>query len=200
MPPQKKRPSKKKEINPRLKWIAGIFAAVAALGIAAMFVGMQMENRNSFCASCHTQNEENYYQQSLKPNSIDLATFHEQKQTLCIDCHTGSGISGRIGGLMGGTSDLISYYSGHYPQPAEMEEPLGDDNCLKCHAGVFAKQDMNNHFHALLPQWQAIDKKAATCVSCHGGHDKTGDSKIAFLNEKSTVVVCQKCHSTAGAE
>lgn len=136
----------------------------------------------------------------MKPDAVDLATFHEQKQTRCIDCHTGRGVFGRVNGLMGDAADLISFYSGNYPQPAEMEDPLGDGNCLKCHDSVFAKQDMNNHFHALLPQWQGIDKNAATCVSCHGGHDKTGNVKIAFLNEQSTTAVCQKCHSTVGAE
>jgi predicted CXXCH cytochrome family protein len=201
MPSRKTGKTKKKQISPRLKWIAGISAAVVVMGIAVMFTATQFENHNSFCASCHTQDEENYYKQSLQTNSVDLATFHEMKQTRCIDCHTGRGVSGRVGGLMAGASDLVSYFSGHYPQPAIQDNPISDGNCLKCHEKIFDKKDMNNHFHIFLPRWQGLDRaNAATCVSCHGGHDQTGDSKIAFLNKDKTSAICQKCHETAAAQ
>jgi hypothetical protein len=201
MPPRYTKKTKKKEISPRLKWIGAISAVVVALGIAVMVTATQLEDHNSFCASCHTQDEENYYQQSLRSNPVDLAAFHEGKQTRCIDCHTGRGVLGRMGGLMAGASDLVSYYSGHYPQPAVQDNPIGDGNCLKCHANIFDKQDMSNHFHVFLPQWQSLDKAhAAACVSCHAGHDQTGDSKIAFLNRDTTTAVCQKCHESAGQQ
>ena len=37
-------------------------------------------------------------------------------------------------------------------QPAAMEEPYPDANCLKCHAAVTQKQDFNNHFHGYAPE------------------------------------------------
>jgi hypothetical protein len=80
-----------------------------------------------------------------------------------------------------------------------MEEPYPDANCLKCHSAVIQKQDFNNHFHVFLPRWQAIDKNAATCVSCHVGHDTSGDPKTAFLNETTTVAICEKCHASVGS-
>ncbi|HLO17820.1 MAG TPA: cytochrome c3 family protein, partial [Anaerolineales bacterium] len=157
------------------------------------------ENHNGFCASCHTEGEQTFYDRSIAGAPVDLASIHDIKgQARCIDCHTGEGIVGRYGGLMAGATDLISYFSGHYPQPAALEEPYPDTNCLKCHADVTQKQDFNNHFHVFLPRWQAIDKNAATCVSCHLSHDTSGDVKIGFLNEKTTVAICQKCHAVAG--
>jgi len=132
---------------------------------------------------------------------LDLATFHEIKGTTrCIDCHTGPGITGRVGGLIAGASDLVAYFSGRYPQLAVVEGQISDGNCLKCHATIAQKQDMSNHFHVFLSQWQKADPNAATCVSCHNGHNLAGDEKIKFLNEKDTVVICKKCHAVAGAE
>ena len=181
-----------------------IYAGIVVVGLVVFgmiipFTAMQFENHNSFCASCHTEGEQSFYNRSMASAAVDLASIHDIKgQARCIDCHTGPGILGRYGGLMAGSTDLISFFSGHYPQPAAMEEPYPDANCLKCHAAIMQKQDFNNHFHVFLPQWQAIDKNAATCVSCHLSHDKSGDVKIAFLNEQTTTAVCQNCHSAAG--
>ena len=187
-------------LGKRGKIFLGVLSVLIVLGLASMFTGTQLENHNSFCASCHTQDEYDYYQQSLLTTPVDLASVHESKQQArCIDCHTGRGVLGRVGGLMAGSTDLISYFSGHYPQPAAMEEPFSDENCLKCHDNVFAKQDMNNHFHFFLRKWQSADPaNAARCVSCHGGHDKTGTADIAFLNKDITTAICQKCHAFAG--
>ena len=172
--------------------------ALVLFGLIVPVTAMQFENHNSFCAACHTQDEDKFYQQSLVA-PVDLASFHESKTAArCIDCHTGPGITGRYGGLMAGATDLISYFSGHYPQPAKLEEPYPDANCLKCHADIAQKQEFNNHFHVFLSKWQAIDKNAATCVSCHVSHDATGSVKIGYLNEQTTTAVCQQCHSSAG--
>ena len=176
----------------------GAALALIVFGLVIPLTAMQFENHNSFCASCHTQDEEKFYQQSLVA-PVDLASFHESKNaSRCIDCHTGPTIIGRYGGLMAGATDLISYFSGHYPQPAALEEPYPDANCLKCHADIAQKQEFNNHFHVFLSRWQAVDKNAATCVSCHVSHAANGDVKISYLNEKATVVICQQCHSAVG--
>jgi hypothetical protein len=182
------------------KILAGAAVTVLILfGLVVPATAMQFENHNSFCASCHTEGEQTFYDRSLAPAPVDLASIHEIKgQARCIDCHTGPGIIGRYGGLMAGSTDLISYFSGHYPQPAKLEVAYPDANCLKCHANITQKQEFNNHFHVFLSQWQANDKNAGTCVSCHLSHDTKGDAKISFLNEKTTVAVCQNCHSKAG--
>jgi len=177
---------------------AGILCVVL-FGLVIPVTAMQFENHNSFCASCHTEGEQTFYDRSTASDPVDLASIHDIKgQARCIDCHTGPGIIGRYGGLMAGSTDLINFFSGHYPQPAALEEPYPDANCLKCHANIFQKQEFNNHFHVFLPRWQAVDKNAATCVSCHLSHDITGDAKISFLNEQTTTAICQKCHSFAG--
>jgi len=186
--------------NQKIRVIAGAtIAGLILFGLIVPMTAMQFENHNGFCASCHTEGEQSFYDRSIKSAPVDLASIHDIKgQARCIDCHTGPGIMGRYGGLMAGSTDLISYFSGHYPQPAALEEPYPDANCVKCHANITQNQDFNNHFHVFLSRWQAIDRNAATCVNCHASHATNGDPKIGFLNEKTTVAVCQKCHSVVG--
>lgn len=179
---------------------AGI-ALVILFGLIIPLSAMQFENHDSFCASCHTEGEQTFYDRSLASAATDLASLHETKgQARCIDCHTGAGIIGRYGGLMAGSTDLISYFSGRYPQPAALEEPYPDINCMKCHQNIATKQDFNNHFHVLMFQWQAADPiNAAHCVDCHASHDTTNDGGAVFLNKSKTIQICQKCHESAGA-
>jgi nitrate/TMAO reductase-like tetraheme cytochrome c subunit len=189
-----------KATDRKIQIIAGaVITGLILVGLIIPMTAMQFENHNGFCASCHTEGEQTFFNRSIASKPVDLASIHDIKgQARCIDCHTGPGIVGRYIGLTAGATDLVSYFSGHYPQPAALEEPYPDANCLKCHADVTQKQDFNNHFHVFLSRWQAIDKNAATCVSCHLSHDTSGNIETVFLNEQTTVVVCQKCHSVAG--
>lgn len=187
--------------NRRIQIIAGsVIAAFIVLGLVIPLSAMQMENHNSFCASCHTEGEVTFFNRSTAASPTDLASIHDIKgQARCIDCHTGVGIVGRYGGLMAGATDLVSYFSGHYPQPAALEQAYPDANCLKCHASVSTKQDFNNHFHVFLPKWQALDPQhAAHCVDCHASHDTKNDAGTVFLDKAATVKICQSCHATAG--
>jgi len=197
----RKTTSRKEQANSRAQITIGASLVLLLLiGIVIPVSAMQLENHNSFCASCHTQDEEKFYNRATKSAPTDLASAHDMKnQARCIDCHTGPGIVGRYGGLMAGATDLISYFSGHYPQPAALEEPYPDQNCMKCHQTLADKKDFNNHFHVFLFQWQSIDPaNAAHCVDCHTSHDTTNDAGAVFLNKMITIQVCQRCHASAG--
>ncbi len=159
---------------------------------------MQFENRDSFCASCHTEPESGYLQRETAAAPTDLASFHAAKNTRCIDCHSGKGYPGRAAALLLGAKDLLAFISKQYAQPAPLTRPITDAHCLKCHSDLPAKQDFNNHFHVFLSQWQAQDPNAAGCVDCHESHITTGDSSIAFLNQGDARQVCDKCHAFAG--
>ena len=190
--------------NRRIQIIAAsVIVAFIVFGLVIPLSAMQFENHDSFCASCHTEGEFTFFNRSLVQASVatDLASFHAAKKAArCIDCHTGPGIIGRYGGLMAGASDLVSYFGGHYPQPAVQDTPLGDGNCTKCHADVLTKTDFNNHFHAFLSKWQALDpQNAAHCADCHLSHDTTNDAGAVFLNQNAATAICQKCHQFAGA-
>jgi predicted CXXCH cytochrome family protein len=98
-----------------------------------------------------------------------------------------------------GARNAALWYTGGATQPAPLNYPISDANCLKCHEQVTASRSRNNHFHYFLARWQAVDTQAATCVSCHGGHATDGSPDIAYLNQTTTEAVCQSCHNTLRA-
>jgi predicted CXXCH cytochrome family protein len=171
---------------------------IVIVPLAGMTYAAGLENHDAFCASCHTQPESRYYDKSLA-TPVDLASAHAAKDVTCIQCHSGSGATGRVSAMAAvALPDLLAFRSGHYHDPAVTTKPMGDDHCLKCHADVTRRRDFNNHFHVFLSSWQAQDPSAATCETCHISHVQGGDSKVAFLVESTTVAVCQSCHAFAG--
>ena len=196
--PTRHKPSSKMRRKGRLRWLAlALFIPFIVSGLAG-FTATRFENHDSFCASCHTQPELEYYQRESKSSKMDLASFHTTKKTRCIDCHSGKGVIGRATALTLGARDLWAYVATHYPQPAPLTRSIPDANCLKCHTDVEKGQDFNNHFHIFLPKWQALDANAATCVDCHRSHTTDGDSALGYLNQAVTTQVCQECHNFAG--
>ena len=174
---------------------AGLFIFIAG----SFSVAASMEEHDSFCASCHTQPETNFYGRSQAANPIDLASFHTTKQTRCIECHSGVGTMGRANAIVLGARNAVYFYTGTAKQPAPLTVPLGDDHCVKCHASVYNATDFNNHFHNLPPRWQAADpNNAASCVDCHSSHTTDGNTQTAFLSQEKTDQVCQSCHQALG--
>jgi len=171
----------------------GVIFAVAGFGFAAT-----MEQKDSFCASCHTQPETTFFERSTAAKPVDLASFHTIKQTRCIDCHSGAGVPGRVSAELLGAHNALLWYSGTAVQPAKLTSPIKDENCLKCHQQVPQTQDFNTHFHYYLSRWQASDPNAATCVSCHSSHDMDVNTGQKYLNVTKVENVCQSCHNALG--
>ncbi len=193
---------KQKRILSKPLWvgivIVGVVLFVTAIGGTAY--ALHIEENDGFCASCHTEPETTFVQQSQTQPPGTLAAFHAQTERFtarCIDCHSGGGTFGRVDGLMQGQADLLAYWSGHYRDPAVTTAPLQDDSCLKCHQDIFARRDFNNHFHALLPRWQQGDPNAKGCVDCHTAHTTTADAQ-AFLTRNTVTAVCNDCHGKLG--
>lgn len=174
-----------------------ILLAVVLIPVAG-FTGMQLENHDGFCASCHTDPESEYVDRAHAGTAVDLASFHTGQGVRCIDCHSGEGVNGRVQAMTLGGHDLLKFVSGNFPQPAPLTRSIDDVNCTKCHSDISQGRDFNNHFHIFLPQWQQQSANAATCVDCHQSHTTNGTEQIAFLNEQHTVPVCQQCHNFAG--
>jgi predicted CXXCH cytochrome family protein len=175
------------------------------LAFGGVGVSLALENQDAFCASCHTEPEVTYYRQSTQANPATLAAFHTQKQTACIDCHSGGGVLGRSLGLAQGAQDLMSYLSGDYHRPAITTNPLGDDSCTKCHSNIFSRanrrgggESRNGHYHYFLARWQAADPNhAAHCTTCHTAHT-TGLDGLQFMNQGKVAQVCDRCHTALG--
>jgi len=173
-----------------------ILAGVMVVAVAGFMSMARLEQTNTFCASCHTQPETTYLARSTASTKVDLASDHFGKAGVgCIDCHSGDGVGGRLAAEFEGAGNAFKYVTHTMTQPGKMSAPMGDDHCLKCHDGVTAGRDMNNHFHYYLADWQAKSPDAGHCVDCHTGHNDQGDAQIAFLNQQQTEAVCERCHA-----
>lgn len=173
--------------------LLGILLAAGGFTFAAT-----QEQRDPFCASCHTQPEATFFQRATAAQPVDLASAHTPKDTRCINCHSGPGLTGRLKAELLGAHNALAWYTGTAIQPAKLTSPIGDENCFKCHQQVTVQRERNNHFHGFLARWQAADPRAGTCVSCHPGHTTDGTAQTRFANEARFGQVCNACHQALG--
>jgi hypothetical protein len=200
------------------------FHLIPALLIAAVTVVLltasgfafaaTQESHDPFCASCHTQPESTFVERSTGASPVDLASYHTTQQSLCIDCHSGQGITGRVQAELMGAGNAFRWFTGTAVQPAPMNYPISDQSCLKCHQtvtqrGFTLKEPMtvpsaaasgreragrNNHWHQFLTRWQAADPNAGTCVTCHSGHATDVNVQNGFINSQNVQATCDACH------
>ncbi len=175
-----------------------VLAVPIILVAGSTVVVAQNEENDAFCASCHTQPESTFFQRAQAGAAVDLASDHRSHSTKCIDCHSGSGLTGRMAAISLGAKNGLALLTRTDIQPAPLTIAIGDSNCLKCHPNTEAETDFDHHYHAFLLRWKAVDPTAANCVDCHTAHLTDGDSTQAFLNTQRTEAVCQHCHSVLG--
>lgn len=208
-------PSMKKKPFPVIPVIAVGVVVVILLTAGGFAFAASQESHDPFCASCHTMPESTFYANSTAAQAVDLASFHTAQNTACIDCHSGQGIFGRITAELIGARNAFKWYTGTAVQPAVLNFPIGDGNCLKCHSQVIqqnfspqeqitvpganggggrGEQGRANHWHAFMAQWQAASPTAGTCVSCHSGHTTGGTAQTGFMNAQNVQDTCDACH------
>jgi len=175
-------------------------AAGLILAIGVYTVGIQTENNDGFCASCHTEPEATYYQASLKASvPTTLAVFHAKAHTRCIDCHSRQFIPGRVWGLWGGLHNLIAFKTGNYNDPATITRPVGDGGCTKCHSDLTWGNERPGHYHSpeLRRAWKAANGPVGTCDACHPSHQSAAMGN-RFMNINHLTSQCDACHKATG--
>jgi len=206
-----------KKSKQRSRIIIGLI--VAAIAVVALSAGgfafaATQESHDQFCASCHTQPETTYVARSTTAPAVDLASYHTTQSILCIDCHSGQGVTGRISAELMGAKNAFKWYTGTAVQPAVVNTPIGDPSCLKCHQNVTQRgytpkeqiaipggrggeggeEGRAGHWHQFLARWQTADPNAGTCVTCHSGHATDGTAQTGFMNAQNVVATCDACH------
>jgi nitrate/TMAO reductase-like tetraheme cytochrome c subunit len=204
--------------------LAAVVAVILLTAGGFAFAASQ-EGRDSFCASCHTQPETTYYQREASGSPVDLASFHSANSAgyaRCIDCHSGQGLTGRLQAELLGARNAIKWYTGTAVQPAVLNYPIADGNCLKCHQavtqrGFSAKEQItvpgrrggdngeeeghNNHWHEFLTRWQTkTPATAGTCTTCHSGHPTSGSARSGFMDIQAVQNTCDACHKVLRRE
>ncbi len=198
---------KRKLSRPALALVTAL-AAFVMTGVGGVAGAMQFESRDANCASCHTQPETDYVgrAQAAGPHSVDLASAHAhgyatKPVTRCIDCHSGEGLSGRLGALSLGARDAFRWATNIARQPAITTMPLPDINCLKCHTDTPTDASFDRHFHRTFARWQqANPAQAGGCVTCHTAHTTDGNAKMSYLQQQRMRGVCDQCHVDLGVD
>jgi len=195
---------------PRLSRLTGsrlgrglLVLAVAGFALAAgvYTTGVQLENDDAFCASCHVEPETTYYRASLAPDqATTLAAFHAGVETRCIDCHSRRWIPGRLWAHWGGLQNLRTYWSGDFSQPNETIRPVGDSGCAKCHSDLSWVIERPGHYHSpwLRRDWQAANGPANTCAACHPSHEAIASKSDWFMDVGHIETRCDACHEATG--
>ena len=133
-------PEKGPQTSKKLVRIGAVLIGLAILGVFAVVGGFafaaNQESHDPFCGSCHTQPETSYLERSTSAQPVDLASYHTSQNTKCIDCHSGKGVIGRIKAELEGAGNAFKYITKTAVQPAVLNHPIGDQNCLKCHQNV----------------------------------------------------------------
>jgi hypothetical protein len=168
---------------------------LAGLSFLSVGAGLQAENHDAFCASCHTEPETTYVERA-QAAPADLASFHTSKDIQCIQCHSGPGFVGRLTTLPLAAWDATRFFTRTYEQPAHLHAPLHDGTCLQCHGDALQQRGFQNHFHSEL----AAPGKApisVECAGCHSGHVLPSDLE-PFMARDQVEIQCNACHRERG--
>jgi len=198
--------------------LVAVVAAGVLLAVGGVVFAAGQESHDSFCASCHSMPESTFFQRSTGVQPVDLASYHTTQKTRCIDCHSGQGVTGRIQAELLGVGNALKWYTGTAIQPAPLNDPISDSNCLKCHQAVTqrgytpkeqitvpgtrggGREERTGHWHQFLSRWQATASYAGTCTSCHSGHVTDGNAQSGYMVEQTVQGVCEACHQVLRRE
>ncbi len=187
--------------------------------VASTATVSRLEERNSFCASCHTPLEVRYVDQAeaatvdLSPN---LAAYHfaasraGDETVNCVACHRGDnglihrGVALGLGGL-----NTVKWILGDDGSQAGAHGVawLYNAGCEGCHVDALSRDEFENHYHTYLAEYHADPAVAAViaetpanriqCSDCHLSHVDTYQ-EFAFLEDGPLFDTCEKCHLVWG--
>lgn len=108
----------------------------------------------------------------------------------CIDCHGGASFANRLRVKTVAARDALFYVLGRFEEPRDMEHPLWNEDCAKCH-GTYAPE-RDDAFHAI--DVHNLPRFAYPCVECHQAHPTGRKATLDYLEPGPTVAVCRNCH------
>ena len=194
----------------RLSGLAAAAGLLLVLAVGGALTVSRLEERDSFCISCHTLPEVTYFDRAQAASTgqtpyLDLSSAHYglasssggQMDIRCIDCHRGNGgIGHRAVTLTLGARDTLIWLSGRADPTIERTDLvvpfLLTAACAECHQDSLLVVGFNNHFHNKLPDalraWTA------------GGQLRRPDDQPDLPEEdlriepSDTAVQCVDCH------
>lgn len=188
---------------------------LAILGILLVLVVLpfpvvsQLEERDTFCISCHTAPEETYFARAQSAQAAgaippDLASDHYtigEEPFRCIDCHRGDSSAGhRVRTFLLGARDALIWVSGRADPAIEKvhagEPDLLNAGCLSCHAETLLELGFNNHYHNQLIAARTLEAAGMEPFPPPEGLPGTLFTELAELDSTVTCIDCHQAHRT----
>ena len=161
---------KRRSLKARVKRVA--FLSIIAIPVLIMFTAnyhvFETSKTVEACMNCHV----------MKPMGNDM--FNRGSQTLaarhmtnnwikenqCYGCHKDYGLNGTFKAKTDGYRHLMRYITKTYTEPIIHRGEFNSNNCLSCHKGAPAFDNLRVHQPVLLN----LKKESATisCMNCHG--------------------------------
>jgi nitrate/TMAO reductase-like tetraheme cytochrome c subunit len=185
---------------------AASVAVVLGLSLAAALTVSRLEERDSFCISCHTRPEVTYHERAQRALAgpageiyDDLSSAHYGMESTfrCIDCHRGDqGPLHRVTTLALAARDTVVWVSGQADDSIEKTDlvapGLSTAACTRCHGESLLEVGFNNHFHNKLPEAYRLWREGA---ELRPPMETLESPASALVVEPSpTDVLCVDCH------
>jgi hypothetical protein len=181
-----------------------LIAVPLVLLLAVPFpLASKLEERDSFCISCHLAPEETYHQRaqaalagSLLPADLASAHYGLAEPFRCIDCHRGDGsLPHRWQTFLLGARDALTYAAGQADETVEKgttgQPELLNAGCAQCHADSLLELGFNNHFHNQLEAARRLGEAGAQGVMPPEG---IPGELFVTLGESGSALGCLDCH------
>lgn len=171
-----------------MRWAIAV-GLLAVLGLFGLAGTLRLEERDEFCASCHTQPEVEYVARRNAERPLDLASQHAHEDVPCVLCHSGPGIVGRLTTLPQAAWNAGRFALRLHASPARLRHPIADATCVQCHAEAVEDRGFQNHFHSYL----LTERTNVGCASCHTAHTLEATDEF-FLHRQTVEAGCNQCH------
>lgn len=167
-----------------------IFSGLVFIGILMASPFTWSQAKESSCVKCHLDLGGEF----AKPVRELQESVHFEKEVACHDCHGGDPTSFD-------EDKAMSKDAGFIGRPTFEEIP---DFCGRCHSDARLMKKYNlrtdqlslykTSFHGKA-LYEKKDKNAATCISCHGGHDmKAPNNPHSDVYKANIPRTCNRCH------
>jgi cytochrome c-type protein NapC len=159
-----RRPSLAAARGGRVLAFVGFFLLPAACLWAGLSLHMETSKTTEFCLSCHVM--EPYGQSLWVDDGSALPAAHFQNRRIdrdhaCFTCHTQYTMFGDYKAKLTGLKHLWVQYFGEIPEKLELYRPYQNRECLHCHAGARAYEEMHEDDLADLAA------NEISCLDCH---------------------------------
>jgi nitrate/TMAO reductase-like tetraheme cytochrome c subunit len=189
--------------------IAAFFTLIALGGIGFATASV-LEEKDTFCTSCHMVPETTYYNRAYialdypADPIYDLATQHyataNDEPFKCINCHRGDGSLGhRLSTTALAARDSVTYLLGREDPTIEKthinEAWLPNAACVSCHtATLLTLKGIDNHFHTHLPQAAEALKNGGKLTVVSGYRGNADALLSQGLETVESPLRCSSCH------